>query len=1062
MREYTDSFLKAFKWARASYEHSLGLVTTDTVSVDAASLIRPTAESTYSPLVEIESSVDWNTNTIKQMSDLAGLYTSIDQCDDYYKGLYATISARLEESSNRLDELESKLKTSRSTLSNAGNTINTVRGGSLDQVELDPKFYSTYGLLNTDPIEGVYCLSDTGVFSTIRSLNGFAGKAFIEKSLFPIVEETGQLTDVTDGSSSTYWFGSVYSPAPLRTSSADTSWLSSGYRQGAGLLLTYYLERPVLASEIYVDPIVTEPLDLVSVSWTPTLFQSAITNGSFVSGGVGWTLSSTHSSFLSGAGIDSTLGACILNTGFLYRNVILSSGYSLSSSAVLNTSASAYLSSNRVQLNYYMKSTGLKAGARIVWYDNSGDVLSYDEREDFGSNFFNQYTLVSYAPTQAYSFDIRLGSFNTPYPPALNPVAATDSASALFDNVSLFVGECKWDCNRVVTKPQTLTLPQRATTARISYTLVQRNPRKKILSLNTASTNVEGFIGAKDVSAELALASSQRLQDATNKGSGNVVFSYNFGLRELDVRYKEYIPRGAIISKPVKTPLEIRKMWLTVDLSGDYNTGMSFYIYPYADNLNYLVTANPFALYSVPDSRKNFYNSDGSVYEIFTNEEINAGYDQRASNVIAVDPVQRTDLFDGTDRDGNVQLPLPLHVRRVELERVSAFLKSYGIHDYHFDPNSSIVYGVTGNSRDILMAYQLNQDAVKTVQASDIVSTQGYSPVKVTVRTDKFTAYPDQYGKPSSNIIYPVKGEVLVGTDVEITKTNTRSDYIGFQAWLNITKVSDLYSMGLMDTGSSLPFDSPGADVTLQQAISTSRGYDKNRLLNWYNSLLANGRIPKDTSGSITQTSTTKKDTAYKTKFSPLLSGATGTFLRLYWHNYSTLEDTTLPKNSYAIEPLTGTVTLNTVAPTASSILMADYMFLVKPLSKGVNALDEENLIRQSTGQDTVITRNVTDYSTGKTPELRPPNLDILDREYYPVIEYYVTPESKIKFAREFFKFGDQPAQVTISYDTLNINPRFAAYVLRDSAVTKSPRIKSLSFGYRAGSASHSNPQNEL
>jgi hypothetical protein len=1058
MREYTNSFYKAFPWAKLAMEYRLSGVTSSVVKITTSELTDPIAPKVYSSNTEIRNSTDWNTVTQAQVSNLTGLYHSLDQLEDYFKGIYNTILSRIEESKVRVDEVEAKLKSFRTILSSAGNTIHTIRAGSLDLVEDKSKFYTVYGLLNSDPIEGTFRLADTGVFSSINSLNGFAGKAFIEKALIPAVEEVGKLENITDGSSSTYWFASMYSPSPLRTDSANKTWLGTSYQQGAAILLTYYLERPVIASEIYIDPLITEPLDLVSISWTPTLIQSAITNGSFVSGGVGWTLSSTHS-MITSSGIDSSLGALILNTGYISRNLTKSTSYSLSTSSILNSPASAYLSSNRVQLNYYMKSTGLKVGARIVWYNSSSEIINYDEREDFGSNFYNQYTLTSYAPVEATSFDIQLGSFNTPYPPPVIPNLATEMASAMFDNVSVFVGECKWDVNTVIDRPITVSLPQRSTAARYSFTTVQRNPRKKILSLDRANTDTTGVPNTKDIFEGLTESTSDLLKETSYQGSGNSVFSYNFGFRELDIRYREYIPRGAIISKPVRTSKEIRRFWLTVDLSDRYSTGLNFYVYPYADNLDYLVRVNPFSLYSVTDSRGSSYNTAGSIYEVFTNEEINAGYDQRASNVIAVDSTKRADIYPGTDRNGKIALNNPIHFRKVQYNRVIDFLEAYGVHDFLFDPNSTIVYGVQGKSRDILMAYQLNEKITKTLQASDLLSIQGYNPVKVTVRTDKFVAYPDQYGAPTSNIIYPITAEVLKSNSVQTTQTNTKTDFISYKAWLSQTSLQDLYTLGLITPTDNPPWawdDSIKPDLNMKLAviIDQARNVNNARIRGWYNSLLANGKIPKDTTGVTIQTTTTKKDTVYKTKFAPLLAGAGGTFLKLYWRDLVKNTDTPIEKTAYLVEPLQGNITLNTSSPNASSLLMADYMFVVKPRSKSVNPFDEESLIRQTTGQDTIITRNMTDYTTGKIPKLRAPVFDPLDVDYYPIIEYYVTPDSEIQFSREFFKYGDQPAIITVEYDTLNIQPRFAVYVVRDSSVTRTPRLKSLGFGYRTGTAS--------
>jgi hypothetical protein len=68
-----------------------------------------------------------------------------------------------------------------------------------------------------------------------------------------------------------------------------------------------------------------------------------------------------------------------------------------------------------------------------------------------------------------------------------------------------------------------------------------------------------------------------------------------------------------------------------------------------------------------------------------------------------------------------------------------------------------------------------------------------------------------------------------------------------------------------------------------------------------------------------------------------------------------------------------------------------------------------------------------------------------LSSDYYPVIEYYQTSDNQLVFSESLYKYGDNPATIEVSYDTLNIQPNLILQITRDGSFVSSPQINSFS-----------------
>lgn len=145
-----------------------------------------------------------------------------------------------------------------------------------------------------------------------------------------------------------------------------------------------------------------------------------------------------------------------------------------------------------------------------------------------------------------------------------------------------------------------------------------------------------------------------------------------------------------------------------------------------------------------------------------------------------------------------------------------------------------------------------------------------------------------------------------------------------------------------------------------------------------------------------------------------------------------------------------GVIRVMTPPPSGYPHVVADYKYVVVNPQEGrfsevfgyVSAASgnlQDEAVAPARG--TIITRNMTDYVSRKTPVLTPPNLDRLSEDYYPVIEYYVTTDGEVVFARDFFKYGDIPAKIKVEYETLDVLPRLLVSVTRSGSPHATPSL---------------------
>lgn len=1063
MLEYTRAYLNPFPWAKAAYDFSLGLSSSDLVSVDDKNLTAPVSQQLPQGLIRIETDTDWNQSTRIHHSTLSSLYKSLDQAESYIQNLYTRLNARLTESEDRIQQNEQDLKALRSTLGLSSTTSITVKGGDLTSIDLDSRFYKDSGLLQSDDQEGVFRLPDTGFYSSLRSLGGYAGTLKIERQLGQMVE-VGNLDAIVDGGRTTFWMGTYYSPAPLRVDINDIPWLPDNYKHGFAFMITYYLDRPTLASEIFIDPVSTEPFQLVSVGYTPWGIANVLQTAAFESSG-SWTYG-TNTQRLAAQGVDSSYAALVTApSGYISQTFDLVSVLNKSVSGLLVPAVSGDVLDTRVEIIYNMKGRGdCKGGVRLVWLDGSGNVIGYKMRQDFPTGFYRNLRLVDYAPALAVSGRIELGIFTS-----------TQNASAFFDNAVVYVGEQRKHYNQLIDRPTTVLIRNNSgavLSQRFSFVFVQTNPRREILAKEAADARLQTISGLLDVDP-VAQKSTERLSwDLANTGPGDQVFAYRIGLKELDLRNREFIPRGTLVTYPLKSRKEIRRMWITSELSKSENEGVNFYIYPFSSDQNTRFGIQPYLLGDLDETQ--YSTGLGQILYIFTNEEVASGWaTSLAANTLLVDPKPLREQFEGTDRSGKVRLSEAPHLRRPELQNITQWLDAVSTKPGLFDPNAETIYGVLNTT----IRNSIRSGAVSglTMPASAITSRPGYIPLRVTVRTDKWTAYQDTFGRPEASVVQYVEREELEQTDVYDTVQSTQSDVMSFDAWLNVATIKAYPTLSWV---SNLNRQLPPDTTTFRKYLDSYQGFENNvfsqaqlnytkqALKQFYDQIKAQGQLAQVTSEVVSQVATIARAGAYKTRYNAIVSGPAGMHIQLFWYNSSTGQFLAIPRNAFRVRPGVGLIVLQRDAPnTGYDKVLANYWYVPDTTAEDYSSQTLSYLTESSSSVSLAHSyagmrartyptcRNMTDYQNGKVPDLKAPDFDPLSRTYYPVIEYYVTADNEIQFSREFFKYGDIPAQIEVEYLTLGLNPRAAAEVERGGSPTASSSITSFSLFVKEGAA---------
>ena len=218
-----------------------------------------------------------------------------------------------------------------------------------------------------------------------------------------------------------------------------------------------------------------------------------------------------------------------------------------------------------------------------------------------------------------------------------------------------------------------------------------------------------------------------------------------------------------------------------------------------------------------------------------------------------------------------------------------------------------------------------------------------------------------------------------------------------------------------------------------------------------------------DSSSSVINTpssqslATVRNLTLWQTQYQNIAAGPKGVNIKAWWSNGSPTGDIAINPMLINVNPSLGTVQILQPPPSGYSQVRATYSYVITETSPRENFYGTASPSGVSLGlvpQNYPVTRNMTDYVNGTVPVLTPSNLDPLSPDYYPVFEYYFDPSGFLMFADNLFEYGNQPAIITVDYQTLDINPRVSIEMFgnsNDTSETPYVRNYTLNMNIRRG-----------
>jgi len=152
--EYTSAFLNSFSWAKTAYQYYLNQDgNNNTVNISPGDLVSSVSATIPTTPIFIQTSSDWNSASNFFVTNLAGMYKSVDKANEYYNSLYTTLKGRLKESTQRVQDIESNLKVQSSNTKLLSSLSVDIKGGDFSSIDLNPIYYKQFEPLTAVPEE---------------------------------------------------------------------------------------------------------------------------------------------------------------------------------------------------------------------------------------------------------------------------------------------------------------------------------------------------------------------------------------------------------------------------------------------------------------------------------------------------------------------------------------------------------------------------------------------------------------------------------------------------------------------------------------------------------------------------------------------------------------------------------------------------------------------------------------------------------------------------------------------------------------------------------------------
>lgn len=927
----------------------------------------------------IESSTDWNILSNSKLAEITGLYSSLRAYENHSNTLNQVLESRLSEVRKRIKTVSSILQASK-TITDFGGESVTIKPELPQHIDFSPELYKEWPRLNITATD--FRLNDTGVHSLIRS----SGLIFVlSRSNLDFITKSGNIRNVTDGLKSTFWSASARTKDLIKLTPEIESWIPSTNNEGGFALLSLYLLRPSLFSDLTISPVSKTIQVIRGVRWIPPQISNFFTDSNLATGSE-WTLTNAVFSATGGVNNSSCLVASSTGTpAYIQFSSPVSSLFTASTSNFVGINAN-YLSDKRLIIQTELKSTGGAADIEIEWVDASSNIIAIESKSYIIGEDFVNIKIESFKPANAASVNVKIGA-----------IKDRGSYVVTIDNVKGFCGDKEYYFTKALISDESLLLPIRDSAIQVDVILQQPNPIK-----------VNNFL------------------------------EYEIGLTEIDINYREHVPRGALISKPVAINSEIREFLITLESSNpEALSNSKCVLYP-DGTISNPISVTPFKTTNDIFEPTGVSIIPGERFEVITSEELEEGLFSHPSeglNRVLIDPNIRKDVFDGTSREGSIVLEFPIHFRKVRYNKVKGFLRDYAISN-RYDPNRKTLVGVT----DATILSSLKEGNLVSIPSDKIQISEGYSPLKVTVKTPSFTALPDIFGSSNFSQIQYIENEQITLVEDKTSTVTSASSSIDYEQWLNVFTVSDLFSYKLVTSYSDIPFSAFSEPfISLRKALDTSSTKDEARLRSMFQKLKENNQLPNNINTVTQKTESSSSALTYKTKFANIVTTTTGVLI--------TLKDgasNIIDASKYSVDSKTGIIKLK---QQITGTITASYAYI--NLEDDRRSDIDSSILLGINAENQYRTRNLTDYESGKIPVLKPFDPNPLSLTYYPIIEYYHTTDNRIIFSREFFKYGDRPATIEVEYESLMIKPRIGLFALRSTTATSTPIVDSITLVWK-------------
>jgi len=1051
---------------------------------DLTSLLSRIGSKIYSIPKDYKDPNEYNKAITAAITDLTALYKELDNIARAIESVNAINNAEISKLEQSLDHMErtvkNKLESNRSGYNYTDIVTETFSHDTCDDSMLPkgyPKLWNDQDTLSLRrPI--------AGDISRTISVGGRKLCSIKAEQMLGISTETRHgVEELVDGNYNTYWKETILSDSPIGANVETLGWLPPNYKGGACVKLRIDFDYITPINELSFKPLSPYPMKLLAIEWTTNTLNPKTTgsmipiNGNFADGLTGWTKTQSSASgyVATTAGMDGSQALRIdgyATTGcvdirrniYFVRNGVMTNltkdmSHLLSFSALIKQTDPDTI----VTLSL---GAGLPAGGEVQLY--SGDISNtnkYSKDWEFVDRFFRILSDTDYSYlwlniktygtcSTTYIDNIQLS--NDYYEQMLvdEDISGDKVISLNQSKGKNITAKTLW---LTISQPhymlKTYNIPEsflkdeelwnlildRSETAAYSYSqerTVIKKQKSRTLPEDSEFNILINRLGGKVKELILGL---YEIANPSDKMVQFTKYEYQMGGYELDLRYREYLKEGYWISKPVTVNGEIRELKLLPNSNISESQDLKFFIS--MNDQDILASANIMELTS-PDYNMRLYAAGETGHDDWT----------------AIHPKPVTDRFEGSDRYHKVKLS---HYPYVNREKIASIQKTLDDNDYlnlfDYDPNlTTIIYtqepiGTSGawsptgtyvfgdkvtylNNIYSCTRYHTCTPATSSTYGPWVIATSywqkvegilktinGYKPLDVVLKVGGKYILPDILGQSSNQLTKLISNETLsLETDGAIIKDTSESSTVEKSGGSSISR--KLYEEKKLSSDSYVtkyPVEwddisrkghrlalywhrvSAGTDTSEDILISPAN----------YDIVQSGGHSPSDTSDSRSR---------YYGKTTIIMKDA----------GFSQIIKTTDDDEEEMYDLI---AYYRTKVSAAGYIAGEEYMLETFQVS-GLTPL---------LSQSYPVTRNMTDYVNRTAPTLKASNMDPRAGEsYYPVYEYFVNEAGEVVFADDLFRFGDTKADITIRYETLDINPRIIVKMssnLRDQVIAGTP-----------------------